>query len=127
MKKHISQREHASKITQAALSVIDDIKRRREPGLIRDTEIAVKIGCSPQAVSNWRLGSRAITIDQLAELVLQFKVNANWLITQEGSPWTDGTDDRLLQFEKRLSDLEKAMIKPTKKAIKRLHSVRENS
>lgn len=107
MKKHITQRKYSSKVTKSALFVIDAIKRRREPGLIHDTEIAIRLGCAAQTISNWRSGNRAITLDQLCELVHQFNVNPNFLVKQEGSPWGEAElAMRVQSLEKRQDEMD---------------------
>ncbi len=110
MRKHISEREYSKKVTDAALFVIDMIKRKRMKGLIHDNEISKYLGCAAQTIHYWRIGERSITLDQLGELIKQFDVHPVFLMKQEGSPW--GEAELMLRMktvEDRLDKLELEM------------------
>ena len=117
MRRHVSEREYSRKVTDAALFVIDAIQRKRVKGLIHDNEISVRLGCAAQTVHYWRIGERAITLDQLGSLIKEFDVNPVFLMKQEGSPW--GEADlivRMMAIEKRVDEIEvKVDLKNTKK------------
>lgn len=101
MKKHISERPYAEKVTKAALFVVDAIKRKRQPGLINDSQISLRLKCAKQTVHMWRSGERAITLDQLGELINQFDVHPVFLLKQQGSPWGDS------EMIMKLKDIER--------------------
>jgi hypothetical protein len=107
-------RKHSLQVTQAALMAIDAIKRRRQPGLRSDKDIAGRLLIPGQTIHYWRNHERAITVYQLVRLTLEFDVNPVWLLKQEGSPFAEAElmlkiqalEERQNEMEVKLKQLE---------------------
>ena len=107
MQINLKDMEYADKVTKSVLFVIDAIKRRREPGLIHDKDIAARLGISPQSLHYWRSKERAVTVDQLCAVIYVFDANPVFLTKQEGSPWGEAEMAiKIAALEKRLNNVE---------------------
>lgn len=97
-------------------------------GLKNDSVISVRLGWAKQTIHYWRIGERAITVDQIGKLMDEFDIDETWLMKQRGHVWGEGEliarmnaiEDRQDEMDLRVKTLEqKSGNKAVQKAVQK--------
>lgn len=86
----------------------------RLAGYDNNAELARKVGCSRQAIHNWRNGKPFNEADTLFALARELNVSARWLLLNEGLPSQKPalSDDEalMLLYFRRMTDEQRASM-----------------
>jgi transcriptional regulator with XRE-family HTH domain len=96
---------HTGAITKNCLQVVDAVKRN---GRFKNyIDISNLLTGSPNTVTYWRNGKRAVTVEALGKLVELLNANPVYLLTGKGDLFNVASTDTLI--ERRLKALEQAV------------------
>jgi SOS-response transcriptional repressor LexA len=103
-----------------AMTIGDRFKAIREKLGLNQSELARSIGANPSLMSDIERGDKEPSKKVIAGLILKYRVNSNWILTESGEMFTrDGEKSRLEQDLEAIISAQVAPIEARLTALER--------